>query len=195
MKKYEKLKEQYPEHISLEQLRLICRISKRSACYLLENGIIPAIDTGRTTWRWQIAIEDVIDYLRLREKSGSMIPTEAVNSRKNKKYATGSRNSFAKIVTSGQEQMVANYFAHLCADYGDVLTVYDIADITGLHKNSLLKLLKAGHLKYLARGRKYFIPKVYFLEFIASRRFIDAWSNSDDFIRIMEGFEKWLDLK
>jgi len=48
-KNYDMLREQYPERISLDQLYRICRISKNSARYLVEHGIIPATDTGKIT--------------------------------------------------------------------------------------------------------------------------------------------------
>ena len=54
-----------------------------------------------------------------------------------------------------------------------------------------MRILKEGHIKVIAREPRYIVPKFYFWEFIASRRFIDAWSNSDDFVRILEGFEAW----
>ena len=58
--KYESLREKYPEFISLDQLHKVCGIAKRSAKYLVDNGIIPYQDTGRQTWRYKIAIDDVI---------------------------------------------------------------------------------------------------------------------------------------
>ena len=188
MKKYEKLKNQYPAYVSLDQLRVICKIAKRTARYLVVNNIIPAIDTGRKTWRYKIHIDDVITYLRQREQRGSMIPIGAVNSRK----ATGvRRRSYSQTVVLGEEQEVAQYFSHLYAHYPDVITTQDMEAMTGLHKKSFMRIIAAGHIKVLASSPKYIIPKLYFWEFIASRRFIDAWSNSEDFIKVLEGFEAW----
>jgi len=186
MKKYENLKTQYPAYVSLDQLRVICKIAKRTARYLVENNIIPAIDTGRKTWRYKISIDDVIAYLRQRERKGSMVPGGAVSSRKTKR-----RRSFSQAVDSGQENEVVEYFKHIYSDYPDVLTTYDLAEMTGLHKKSFQRIIGAGHIKLLTSSPRYIIPKVYFWEFIASRRFIDAWSNSDEFIKVLEGFEKW----
>ena len=190
MDKYEPLKEQYPEYISLEQLRLICKIAKRSARYLLENGIIPATDTGRITWKWKIALVDVIDYLRTREQSGSMIPTGIANSKKNKKYASGSRKSFSQLVKRDQEQTVVRYFAHLCSEHDDVLTVYDIVDIIGLHKNSVQRLIQSGCIKSIANSPRFLVPKSYLLEFIGTRRFIDLQTNSERFDKILDEFKE-----
>jgi hypothetical protein len=183
---YEKLKNQYPAYVSLDQLRVICKIAKRSARYLVINSIIPAIDTGNKTWRYKISIDDVIAYLRQRDKSGSMIPIGASNSRQTKR-----RRSYSQAITSGQEKEVVEYFKHIYADYPDVITTDDMAAMTGLHKKSFQRILNEGHIKVLATSPKYIIPKVYFWKFIGNRRFIDAWSNSNEFIRILEGFEEW----
>jgi hypothetical protein len=64
-------------------------------------------------------------------------------------------------------------------------------EMTGLHKKSFQRIVSGGHIKVLASSPRYIIPKAYFWEFITSRRFIDAWSNSEDFIRVLEGFEEW----
>jgi hypothetical protein len=187
MKKYEKLKTQYPAYISLEQLRGICKIAKRSARYLVDNGIIPAIDTGRKTWRYKISIDDVTEYLRRRDREGSMIPAGATSSRE----PSTSKRSYSQVVSRGQEREAVKYFAEVYADYPDVLSTDDMAAMAGMHKKSLMRILKDGHIKVLASKPRYVVPKVYFWDFIASRRFIDAWSNSDEFSRILEGFEEW----
>ena len=59
MRKYQILKEQYLEYVSLDQLYRICKISKKSARYLVENSIAPAIDSGKETWRYKIAIGQI----------------------------------------------------------------------------------------------------------------------------------------
>lgn len=186
MNKYEKLKSEYPANISLEQLRLICGIAKRTARYLVVNSIIPSIDTGNKTWRYKIAIDDVIAYLQQRDKHGSMVPVGAVSSRQTKK-----RRSYSQVVERGQENEVAAYFKCIYSGYPDVLTTTNMAEMTGLHKKSFWRIFQAGHIKFLMCGRKYLIPKAYAWEFIGSRRFIDAWSNSESFINILEGFEVW----
>ena len=84
MENYKKLQKIYPEYISLDQLYRICKISKRSAVYLVQNNIIASTDTGRKTWRYKIKLDDVISYLKMREKHGSMIPRGAVTSRHNR---------------------------------------------------------------------------------------------------------------
>ena len=115
-----------------------------------------------------------------------MIPKGSVNARKTKR-----RRSYSQAVGPGQEQEVAEYFTYVYSDYPEILTTDDIAAMTGLQKKSFWRMFQTGHIKYLVCGRRYFIPKVYFWEFVASRRLIDAWSNSDEFIRVLEGFVEW----
>lgn len=64
---YQYLREQYPEIITKDQLYQICRISKRKALWLLENGVIPCEDSGKKTRRFRIKLEDVIEFLKRRD--------------------------------------------------------------------------------------------------------------------------------
>jgi hypothetical protein len=77
--KYEYLREQYPEYVSESQLYKICHIAKRSAKYLLDNGIIPCENNGKKTRKYRIALNDIIAYLEKRDKTlNSMIPRDVL---------------------------------------------------------------------------------------------------------------------
>lgn len=189
-KKYEKLKEQYPDYVSLDQFYQICRIAKRSARYLVEQKIVQAVDTGRKTWRYKIHIDDVITYLRSREQRGSMIPPGAVSSRPSRPI--NPRMTFSSLIEPGNESLVYHYFEQLYADYNDVLTVPEIADMTGLSHKTVLLLLKDGDIKSITNSPRYIVPKIYLFEFTATSRYINTQSNSLGFIQIFKSFEKWL---
>ena len=188
------LKDQYPDFLSLDELRRICKISPRSARYLVESGVIPAIDTGKLTWRYKIAIDDVIDYLDKRETMGSMIPPGAATSRYEDSRAFISKNnrkSFSQLVTPGKEHEVAEYFQYIYTDFDEILTVDSLTEMTGLHKSTLVKLLKSGQIRSLEAKPMYLVPKQYLIEFVSTPRFIEAKSNSETFKRIIGGFEIW----
>ena len=192
MDKYATLKNQYPDFLSLDEVSKVCRIAKRSARYLVEHGIIPAIDTGKKTWRYQIKIDDVIAYLKRREQLGSMIPPGAVTSRyKERNGKTSNRKSFAQMVVQGQEYEIAEYFSFIYSEYDEILTTADVVEMTGLDKGTIQKLLRDGHIKSLANRPTYLIPKQYLLEFVVTRRFIEAKSNSETFKKVLGGFEIW----
>jgi hypothetical protein len=197
MEKYATLKNRYPDLISLDELYRICKISKQSARYLVEHEIIPAIDTGKKTWRYQIAIEDVITYLQHRETWGSVIPPGAVTSRPKNRESNiiSNRKSFSQFITAGQELDIFEYFTHIYSDFDDILTTIDITEMTGLHKSTVLKLLKAEKIKSISNSSKYLIPKQYLLEFVVTRRFLEAKSDSEVFKKILGGFELWITTK
>jgi excisionase family DNA binding protein len=130
-------------------------------------------------------LEDVIDYLIRRDQVSSMIPCGATSSR------TGKRKSFAEIATIECSSDIAKYFQSICAKYEDVLTVADIAEMIGLEKSTLLKLLKRGTIKSIMTHPKYLIPKPYLLEFVATPRFIEYRTNSEHFFKVLGEFEEW----
>jgi len=184
-----RLLDRYPDFLSLDEMSRICKIAKKSARYLVEHGIVPAIDTGKQTWRYKIAIEDVIAYLQRRKQVGSMIPPGTVSSRTNKR--TGSRKSFAQMVALGQECEVADYFSYIYADFDEVLTVADVMDMTGLNKSTILKQLQKGHIKSVSVRPKYLIPKQYLLEYVVTPHFLEARTTSEHFLKLLGGFEIW----
>lgn len=51
--KYRYLLNQYPETVQKEQFRIICHISKRTARYLLQSGLVPCVQSGKKTRNYQ----------------------------------------------------------------------------------------------------------------------------------------------
>ena len=188
MKKYEELRTQYPEIISMDQLYRICKISKRSADYLIKHGVIPAVDTGRKTWRYRIALDDVIAYLIKRDKIGSMIPRGAATCRHGK---IGERICYASLVTGDNEHKLAEYFSYIYSEYPDVITAADVAEMTGLSTKRVFQFIRDGELESLEKRPRYLISKVHLLKFVTTPHFIDCKSNSEHFIKILGGFKLW----
>lgn len=54
--------------------------------------------------------------------------------------------------------------------YNDVMSVNDVCAALAMGKNTLYKLLKKGAIKSIQVGRKYFIPKIYLIDFINTYR-------------------------
>ena len=49
--------------ISQEEMRKMLHISKRKAKYLLDEGIIPCVNTGKLTRQYRVNLSDVEEYL------------------------------------------------------------------------------------------------------------------------------------
>ena len=192
-KKYDYLKDEYPEYISLDQMYQICGIAKRTALYLVKHGIVPATDNGQRTWRYKIALDDVIRYLRRKEQWGSMIPPGAVSSRwKSNKNPNAKKMCYADILNIGSAHVLKEYFAYIYTDYPDLLTIIDVTEMTGLSKKSVLTLIRNGDLKALTSNTKYLIPKEYLLTYVSSWKYCDSHCNSQHFQRVLGAFEIWV---
>lgn len=60
--KYRYLLNQYPETVQKEQFRIICHISKRTARYLLQSGLVPCVQSGKKTRNYTIKMKDIVRY-------------------------------------------------------------------------------------------------------------------------------------
>jgi hypothetical protein len=187
--KYEKIRKLYPEYISKDQLYVICKIAKRSAKYLLDNGIIPCVDSGKKTHRYRIALEDVITYLKQRDESGKTLIPRGASSSKYK--ARGPKFSYSQEILLGNEDEVRRYFEYIFDDFPDVLTSFDLSEMTGLSRNAILRFLAKGELKSLVIDNQRKVPKEYVLDFVVTPQFLNIKSNSRDFSRILGGFKIW----
>lgn len=168
MNQYEYLKEQYPETISLNQLYQICRISKRSASYLLQNKIIPCIEnSANKTWRYCVALDDVITYLQQRDNAGSMIPRGATTSKRKRRSLDQSSN------LNEYRANLEPYYTKINNDCPDtLLTVADISLLTGLSRVTIRSFIRDECLRAILEGNVYYIPKPWFLEYIQSSHFL-----------------------
>jgi hypothetical protein len=66
--KYQLLYKLYLPIITKDQFYRICNISKKTAAHLLDNGLVPCINSGKKTRKYKTKLEDVIEYLETREK-------------------------------------------------------------------------------------------------------------------------------
>ena len=193
-KKYELLFEEYPDYISLDQMYQICGIAKRSALYLIQNGIVPAIDTGKRTWRYKIAIDDVIKYLRQKEQKGSMIPQGMVSSRINNAAAMhgAAKKSYAEFIGDASEQDLKDYFDFIYADCPDMLTSAETVEMTGLSTKAIARIIKLGLVQSVRYRSKNLITKRSLLTYVSSKDYYETRSNSPHFHKVLGAFEIWL---
>lgn len=149
-KDYAYLRRQYPAVISCEQLSKICHISKRKAKWLLENGIIPCVDTGKKTWRFQINIDAVIDYLVKRDADSLIVaePPGIFSSKPNKKTA-------APVDLAA----LRAYTQRLWRNEPDVLTVEEASRISGFSKDTIYHWIHKERLMSIRYMGRHIIPK------------------------------------
>ncbi|MDR1247600.1 MAG: helix-turn-helix domain-containing protein, partial [Clostridiales Family XIII bacterium] len=116
------------------------------------------------------------------------IPHGAVSSKPQRKDP---KTSYAQAILHGQEDEVQRYFEYIFAEFPDVLTMYDAAEMTGLAISTIQRLIKNGMIRSMRVDRRPMIPKAYMLDFVTGSKFLGIKSNSRDFHRVLRGFSVW----
>lgn len=149
-KDYAYLRQQYPAVISCEQLSKICHISKRKAKWLLENGVVPCIDTGKKTWRFQISIDAVVDYLVKRDANSLTVAAPP---------GIFSSKSHQKPASPVDLAALREYTQRLWRNEPDVLTVEEASRISGFSKDTIYHWIRKERLMSIRYMGRHIIPK------------------------------------
>lgn len=178
---HEELLKQFPEYVTKEQLYKICHISKRTARYLLQSGIIPYIDSGKRTRNYKIAMTDIVTYLQNRE----IMPE--------KHRMPTTRKAKVDIILDSPEVIkeLQEYYEMLFANYPDVVSTAQASEMAGYSTHSLMRWLNAGDIKGFKRWSTYLIPKVCLIQFMVGIRYRTIRNMSEKQINDMGGFLKW----
>lgn len=172
---YKALAEQYPEFISKDQLCRICHIGKRKAKWLLENGYIPCIDTGKKTHRFEIRIEDAINYLRAMERSNQLptLPKGSFSSRTKPQPILSEecvcdqceQIPVSEIAIDEKDNIYKSFLEETWSDCPDALTPDDVCRITGYTRRTVGKWLTRKKLKSVRTPNGILIAKEWLIEF------------------------------
>ena len=135
---YERLLKDYPAVMSLDQMRIVCHMSKKTARLLLQNGYIPHTNTRKKTHTYLIAKSAVINYLTERENTP-------------RKYTKTKTHS---IIFSTLNE------------YPDVLDVYQAAAIAGVATKTITTWARKNYFESFKRNNAYHIPKVSLVEYL-----------------------------
>jgi hypothetical protein len=161
---YSYLRDEYPEIISQDQLYRICRISKRKATWLLENGYIPCEDSGKKTRRFKIRIDDVIIYLTKLEKHPESLQTPPGIFSSRTKY---------RSIKQMQEPIDSKSFTKMLkkewSSFPDVLTTNDVIKLIGYTQSTLSDWIIQGRIIGIRYYNRYLIPKDCLIEYMATK--------------------------
>lgn len=119
---------EYPPVVTLDQVYRICRISKRKGRWMLENGVIPCIDTGRKTHRFQVKMADIIAFLEQRECGGVTLPTGIFSNRR------AYRKEAPPMV---DERRFREYLEREWEALPDALTAHKVSGLIGYHRTTV----------------------------------------------------------
>lgn len=191
---FAKIKETYPEKIGLEQMRVICHISKKTARYLLKSGLVPCIDTGKKTRQYIINTKDVIAYLKRRQSNPQRYtpPTgyylESWNKGSPRKTLT--LREWANLDTAKDKDKFATFLKCKMRLYSDVLSATEVSKFTGYHHNTITTWCSNGYFRYFKIGSSYMIPKVCILNFLVSPHVLDSYRPAQKMVALAKEFSQ-----
>ena len=138
-KAYDEIRKQYPETISKDQFYRIAHISKATALYLLQSGLVPCIDSGKKTRRYTIRTEDVITYLMEREihPEDYRAPEMWYAKRSGRTKPRKKRCNRLKKLSDTETKHFRTYMEAKLEDYDDLLKVADVTEVIGYSSASV----------------------------------------------------------
>lgn len=132
-KDYEEIKKAYPKTMSKDQFYKVAHISKATALFLLQTGLVPCKDSKKKTRRYTIKTKDVISYMQERivnpEKFRAADGWYLTRSGYGKSKDTGKDKLMS--LTPEQCELLRQYFENELTDYNDLMTTYEFATFLG----------------------------------------------------------------
>lgn len=195
MKYYESIRRKYPETVSKDQFYQIAHISKATALHLLQNGLVPCKDTGKKTRRYTIRTDDIIFYLIDRELHPEVYraPDRWYQERSGH---YNSRVTYRNELTKLSEEERASFRKYMedeFCQYGDLLTVVEVAEAIGYCDTSLHRWCNAKKLKSFNISGRFLIPKISLVDFLVSQYSFDITRKTRKHTLLIKGFLDRLD--
>ena len=151
-----KIQSQYGEYLSKEQMYRICHIGKSTCLDLLSEGVVPCIDTGKSTHRYKIRTADVIAYLKGQDE-------------KARKYIVLLKRKSGHIYIDRELLFhLREYYEDISKRLPDLMDVYEVSGFTGYSEKTVRRWCNTSVLKHLTINRKFLIPHEYLLDFMIS---------------------------
>ncbi len=157
----------YPNIMNKEQLCKACHISKRTAVFLLENGLIPYLDTGKKTRCYIIRKVDVIAFAKKQNKDFNMRTWAENIARQNQ--ITGSVR--VKMQMPKDPRVIREFYRDKLRDWPDVLSVAQVTEFTGYNRHTVGRWVSTGKLRALNTIYRHMVPKVCLVDFLMSENF------------------------
>ena len=165
---FKELKRKYPKTMSKDQFYQVAHISKATALYLLQNGLVPCSDTGKKTRRYTIKTEDVIEYLKKREENPSLYKAIQGWYSGTAGSKTASDRCSALVLSEEQQRLLVKYLTRLMMPLDDLLSVKQLASFAGYNSTTVVNWCSYKNLKHFNIAGRFLIPKISAIEFLAS---------------------------
>lgn len=190
IKDYDELRKQYPETISKDQFYRIAHISKATALYLLQSGLVPCKDSGKKTRRYTIRMDDVIAYMIDREKHPEVYqaPVNWYKKRSRKNLSQANCQSKQLKLSSRDRKAFQKFIEKRLKYYNDLMKVAEVIEVIGYSDTSIHRWCKDQKLKAFYVSSKFLIPKISLVDFLLSQDSFEIKRKSEKHIRLIKTF-------
>lgn len=168
---YDEIRKKYPARISKDQFYQIAHISKATALYLLQSGLVPCQSTGKKTRCYSIHIDDVIRYMIDRELHPDAYRASAgwyVNRPGNHVPRITYRTTLLSL-SDDERRLFENMISQRLKQHSDLLTVLEVSELTGYCTTTIIRWCNTKLLKSFNISGKFLIPKISLSKFMISR--------------------------
>ena len=157
--------------------------------------VVPCKDTGKKTRRYTIRTDDIIFYLIDRELHPEVYraPDRWYQERSGH---YNSRVTYRNELTRLSEEERANFRKYMedeFCQYGDLLTIVEVAEAIGYCDTSLHRWCNAKKLKSFNISGKFLIPKISLVDFLVSQYSFDITRKTWKHTLLIKGFLDRLD--
>lgn len=180
----------YPKGMSKDQFYKVAHISKATALYLLQSGLVPCNDSGKQTRRYKIKTEDVLAYLRDRDVDPYKYepPAGWYSARSSRRKPEDPIEAGIKKLDDNQRRLLKSYFAEMLAEYDDLLTAEQVSAFLGYAKSTSVEWCDKRRLKCFYISGRYLIPKLSLIDFLSSGESFRIHRKSSVHTEMLMGF-------
>lgn len=171
-----------PETLSLEQVRKLLHVSKRTAKTLLDTEI-PCVRLAKTTHKYLVNKQDLIEYLGTHPGTDYrylLSVDRTCNSR-----------LFTSTIPRNLKMRMAFYLRSEFKEYPDLLKIKDIAGMIGYGKEQIGEWANEGVLPYITVSNVRYVTKSNLIDFLCTEECDSIYRKSQWHKEHIEIFKEW----
>ena len=158
----------YPPILSLENVRVILRISKRKAAWMLHNGYIKCLIKEQKTRSYEVKIEDLLEYIdKVKKADPSVnIPSGLFSSRKCKEHRSNPSVVAPSMIHQIPPSDFRDWLNDVWLDVGDALAIKDVPKLIGYTEKTIQEWATKKTLKTAWSQNRLFTTKEWIIDFL-----------------------------
>ena len=163
----EEIAQNYTAVLSLENVRVILRISKRKAAWLLQNGYIKCVINEKKTRNYEIKIEDLFDYIdKVERLDPSVIIPVGLFSSSAKSHRNQSTVVAPQIIHHQPPAEFKQWLMNEWKNISELVLPKDVSQLIGYTEKTIQKWCRTKRLKTAWTQNSMFTTKCWIIDFL-----------------------------